>query len=188
MSISTEATTHELRRRDIAAGEARCAVFRRTYDAAIEDVWEACTDPDRLARWYQPVEGDLQVGGVFRQGDFGTGQVLECEAPRLLRVGVGNGEVWPDEITLRLSETEGRTVLEFEHATTLDSHEIGGQIYDAVYCMGGGYGPRLVSLELYLRGELPADVDVHALHERPEFRPAVNASLGALQALLDADH
>jgi len=37
-------TQHEFRRRRIAAGEARCAMFRRIYDAAIEDVWDACTN------------------------------------------------------------------------------------------------------------------------------------------------
>ena len=28
-----------------------------------DDLWEACTDPERLARWIAKVSGDLQVGG-----------------------------------------------------------------------------------------------------------------------------
>jgi uncharacterized protein YndB with AHSA1/START domain len=188
MTAVTTETSHELSRRMIPAGEARCATFRRTYDASIEDVWDACTNPDRLARWYQPVAGELRVGGTFTQGEMGNGRIVACEAPRLLTIALGNGEVWPDQVELRLSSAaDGGTVLEFEHATTLDSHEIGGQMYDAVYCMGGGYGPRLVTLELHLRGELPADVDPTQLHLREEFRPAIEGSMAALQTLLDAD-
>jgi len=77
-----------------------------------------------------------------------------------LTVALGDGDPAPDEIELRLSPgADGTTLLEFEHATTFDTHEIGGQIYDAVYCMGGGYGPRLLSLDRHLRGALPADLD-----------------------------
>jgi hypothetical protein len=41
-------------------------VLRRTYDAPIEDVWDACSDPDRLKRWFSPVSGDLRLGGRFQ--------------------------------------------------------------------------------------------------------------------------
>ena len=185
-------THHELRRRQIAAGEARCAIFRRSYDAPIEDVWDACTDPARLRRWYAPVEGDLRVGGTFTQGDFGPGRIVRCEAPRLLTIelcgGEPGGDPAPDEIELRLYPGEhGTTVLEFEHATTIDTHEIGGQIFDAVYCMGGGYGPRLVTLDRHLRGELADDVDPAALHLRDDLRPAIEQSMAALAELLEAD-
>lgn len=185
--MTIDSTHHEFRRRQIASGEARCAVFRRTYEAPIADVWDACTNPARLSRWYAPVEGDLHEGGTFTQGDFGSGRITRCEAPRLLTVALG-GAPAPDEIELRLQAgAGGTTVLEFEHATTLDSHEIGGQIFDAVYCMGGGYGPRLVTLELHLRGELPPDLDPATLHLRAEFGPPIQASMAALDELVQAD-
>lgn len=191
MSMNTEKPTtpqHELYRRQIPAGEARCAVFRRTYDAPIEDVWDACTNPKRLSRWYAPVAGDLHVGGTFTQGDFGPGKVVRCEAPRLLTIALGGGDLPPDEIELRLTPgDDDTTVLEFEHATTIDTHEVGGQIFDAVYCMGGGYGPRLVTLDQHLRGELPDDVDPSLLHLRDDLRPAIEQSMAALAELLEAD-
>jgi uncharacterized protein YndB with AHSA1/START domain len=187
-TMDLTATTHELRHPTIPAGPARSATFCRTYDADIADVWDACTNPERLARWYQPVQGDLRLGGTFTQGEMGGGRIVACEPQRLLRVALGPGDPPPDQLELRLSEGPGgTTVLEVEHATTLDSHEIGGQMYDAVYCMGGGYGPRLISLDLHLRGELPDDVDVTQLHMRPEFRPAIEASMAALDELLQAD-
>ena len=33
------------------------------YDTDIDDLWTACTTPDRLARWIAEVSGDLRVGG-----------------------------------------------------------------------------------------------------------------------------
>lgn len=78
-------TDHELYRRQIASGEARCAVFRRTYDASIADVWNACTDPVRLRRWYAPVQGDLRLGGTFSQGDFGSGKSPAARRPTYSR-------------------------------------------------------------------------------------------------------
>jgi uncharacterized protein YndB with AHSA1/START domain len=186
-SYALSGTEYELSRRQIASGEARCATFRRTYGATVDDVWEACTNPERLARWYAPVAGELRVGGTFTQGDFGSGRITRCEPPHLLTVALG-GDPAPDEIELRLKEGPGgTTVLEFEHATTLDSHTIGGQVFDAVYCMGGGYGPRLISLELLLKGELPEDLDATQLHLNPRFLPAIEASMAALNDLLEAD-
>lgn len=70
---------------------------------------------------------------------------------------------------------------------TTDSHGIGGQIFDAVHCMGGGYGPRLVTLDRHLHGELPDDVDATAPHLREDLRPAIEHSMPALAALVEAD-
>jgi uncharacterized protein YndB with AHSA1/START domain len=37
--------------RVLEAGEARTVVVSRIYDAEIEDVWDACTSPERIPRW-----------------------------------------------------------------------------------------------------------------------------------------
>ena len=176
----------ELRHREIAAGPARVAVFQRRYEADIADVWSACTDPERLRRWYVPVTGDLRVGGEFEQAMMGGGTVVACEPPSFLHLSLGSRGA--DEIELRLTANEdGATLLELQHATTLDSHEIGGQMYDAIYCMGGGYYPRLRALDLLLRGELPDDYDTMQMHLRDDTRPAIERGSAAMQALLDAD-
>jgi uncharacterized protein YndB with AHSA1/START domain len=142
VNASTDTLTEpepELRRRRISGGDARVAVFKRTYDAPIEDVWDACTNPDRLRRWYVPITGDLRVGGTFQQSPMGSGVIIHCDAPYELRLSLGGGV---DEIELRLSRADdGKTALELQHATTIDQHQIGGQLYDAIFCMGGGYYP-----------------------------------------------
>jgi uncharacterized protein YndB with AHSA1/START domain len=186
MTTTYQEPKPELRHREIQSGEARVAVFTRTYETTIDDLWEACTDPERLKRWYVPVSGDFRVGGSFTQVNMGSGTILECEAPSHFRLSLGGGA---DEIELRLSPgpADGTTTLELQHATTLDSHTIGGEMYDAIFCMGGGYYPRLYALDKYLRGELPQDYDSAAFHLIPEMRPVIERGSSAMQALLDAD-
>jgi uncharacterized protein YndB with AHSA1/START domain len=176
----------ELRHRSIPAGDARVAVFTRTYETTIEDLWDACTHPERLRRWYTPITGDLRVGGSFAQVNMGSGTILVCDAPHLLKLSLGGGA---DEIELRLSPgaEDGTTTLELQHATTLDSHDIGGQMYDAIFCMGGGYYPRFLALDLHLRGTLPDDYDSTAFHLDPELRPVIERGSAAMAALLEAE-
>jgi uncharacterized protein YndB with AHSA1/START domain len=189
--MTTETTTYhepdpELRHRTIPAGEARVAVFTRSYQTTLEDLWDACTDPERLRRWYAPVTGDLRVGGSFQQINMGSGTILVCDAPHLLKLSLGSGA---DEIELRLSpgDQEGMTTLELQHATTVDFHDIGGQVYDAIFCMGGGYYPRLLALHLHLRGTLPDDYDSAAFHLNPSMRATIQRGSSAMAALLEAD-
>jgi hypothetical protein len=117
---------------------------------------------------------------------MGTGTIGACEPPEHLRLLLGRGA---DEIELRLSPgpEPGLATLELEHATTLDAHEIGGQMFDAVYCMGGGYYPRLLALDRHLRGTLPDDYDSTAFHLSPEMRPTIQRGSAAMAALLGTD-
>jgi uncharacterized protein YndB with AHSA1/START domain len=60
------------------------------FTTSAEDLWEALTTPERLARWLGDVSGDLQPGGAFAatftSSWSGTGLVEVCEPPRRLRV------------------------------------------------------------------------------------------------------
>lgn len=47
----------------VPAGEAYTVELRRRYDAEIDDVWDAITNPERLQRWFKPVTGDLRLAG-----------------------------------------------------------------------------------------------------------------------------
>src|SRR3712207_1955335 len=58
----------------------------RRYDAPIEDLWDACTDPDRISRWFIKPTGDPRPGGTFSLEDNASGEILHCEPPRLLTV------------------------------------------------------------------------------------------------------
>jgi len=61
--------------------------LRRCYDAPIGDVWDACTNPERIARWFMPVTGDFRPQGREMLDDislywfrtsFGSLVVLRC--------------------------------------------------------------------------------------------------------------
>ena len=60
--------------------------FTRRYATTAADLWAALTEPERVARWLGPLEGDLRVGGVYRlrMGDddaqTASGEILACDA------------------------------------------------------------------------------------------------------------
>ena len=60
------------------------------YDTDIEDLWQACTTPERLARWIAHVSGDLHQGGtvhaVFTSTWTGPARIDACDAPHHLLV------------------------------------------------------------------------------------------------------
>src|SRR5262245_40592629 len=90
------------------------------FDTAIDELWAALAETGRLARWYGEVEGELQVGGVFRahlraSGWKGTGRVEECEPPRRFLV-VSKASDKPNEhsteVTLTGDGDQTRLVVE----------------------------------------------------------------------------
>jgi uncharacterized protein YndB with AHSA1/START domain len=150
----------ELRNSRIPAGELRTVLLRRTYDAPIEDVWEACTDPERIKRWFLPVTGDLRLGGSYQLEGNAGGEIVRCEPPRVLKVTWRSGEdpTAPglSEVELRLSAgAAGRTVLELEHAATVDPDWWARYGPGAV---GVGWDLTLLGLGLHLRNESIGDL------------------------------
>lgn len=126
-------------------------LLRRSYPAAIEDVWDAVTDPERMKRWFLPISGDLRVGGTFQLEGNAGGEILACEPPRLLRTTFG-GPTSVVELRLTASGDE-ETVLELEHTVPM---EIARSAAGALY-VGPGWDGALMGLDLYLRGEAVGD-------------------------------
>ena len=104
------------------AGEARTVTIARTYDVPLTDVWDACTNPERIPRWFLPVSGELREGGRYQvQGNAG-GLIERCEPPRrFAATWEFAGQVsW---IELRLSEAAaGGTRFELEHIAHVNDH------------------------------------------------------------------
>ncbi|MEU7902545.1 SRPBCC family protein [Actinoplanes sp. NPDC049118] len=128
-------------------GEGVSVLLRRTYDAHIEDVWEAVTDPDRVKRWFLPLTGDLREGGTFQLEGNAGGDIVKCDPPRLLKVTFGGPS---SRVELRLSATDDEsTVFELEHTVPI---EMAGSGAGALF-VGPGWDGVLVGLGLFLAGE-----------------------------------
>jgi uncharacterized protein YndB with AHSA1/START domain len=106
--------------REMEAGEARTITITRSYDAPLEEVWDACTNPERIPRWFLPISGELKVGGRYSLEGNASGTVERCQPPQsFLATWEYGGEVtW---IELRLSASAGGgTKFELEHIAHVD--------------------------------------------------------------------
>lgn len=169
----------------IAAGEAQTAIIRCRYDASIDEVWNAGTDPEHIKRWFLPLSGDLKEGGNFQIEGNAHGEILECDPPKLLRLSWSYWEREPDEVELRLAPgPDGGTILELEHASiysTIESDPNGG-------LTGVGVGwefPLSFALSAYLRGEFPEDLSPETFEFTPEIEAIVKQSEEAWTAAVE---
>ena len=126
-------------------------VMRRTYQADIDDVWSALTDPERVRRWFLPLTGDLRVGGSFQLEGNAGGDILDCSRPERLRVTFGG----PDSVVeLRLAAVaQGSTTLELDHRVPL---AMAGSVAGSIF-VGPGWDGAFLGLALFLAGEVADD-------------------------------
>ncbi len=85
------AVTREVQNRDHDGRPARVIVATCAYDTAIDDVWDAITNAERIPRWFLPISGDLRLGGRYQLHGNAGGQITACEPPRSLEVGLACG-------------------------------------------------------------------------------------------------
>ncbi|WP_138761041.1 SRPBCC family protein [Modestobacter altitudinis] len=145
------AAHRDVQRRGSGDAEVIAVSVRRRYDAAVGDVWSAVTDPDRLARWFAPVSGNLRVGGAFQVEGNAGGEVQECDPPHGFTVSWGGPE---SLVRLRLTAEGGNaTRLELEHSVPV---AFAGSGAGALY-VGPGWDVAVLGLALFLRGEPVGD-------------------------------
>ena len=100
----------------------RTVVLSRSYATTVEELWGAVTNPERLARWFMPVEGDLEPGGRYQLRGNAGGVIRICEPPSLLEL------TWEfsDTVTrveVRFSDDgEGRARLTLTHTAPVTEH------------------------------------------------------------------
>ena len=68
--------------RTLDAGEAHSVIISQVYAAPIDDLWDACTNPVRIPRWFLPVTGDLKPGGRYQIEGNASGTIERCDPPR----------------------------------------------------------------------------------------------------------
>lgn len=111
--------TRELRGGERDGAPTKIAVARRTYRAAVDDVWDALTDPERLPRWFAPVTGDLREGGRYQVVGNAGGVVEECRQPErfALTWEMGDQVSW---VEVLLAPADGGTELTLLHESHVD--------------------------------------------------------------------
>jgi uncharacterized protein YndB with AHSA1/START domain len=67
--------------RVLEAGEARTVTITRTYPVPVTDLWDACTNPERIPRWFLPVSGELRLGGHYQLEGNAGGRIERCDPP-----------------------------------------------------------------------------------------------------------
>jgi uncharacterized protein YndB with AHSA1/START domain len=169
------ATARDVARRGIGDDELIAVTLRREYPAEVDDVWQAITDPTRLARWFAPVSGDLREGGTFQVENNADGQIQQCTPPSSLTLTWG-GPV--SILSVRLTPLGTGTALQLEHTVPA---AFAGSGAGALY-VGPGWDAALLTLGLWLRGEL---VDERASWEAsPEARSVYTESIEAWVAVV----
>jgi uncharacterized protein YndB with AHSA1/START domain len=118
------------------------------YDTDIDDLWEACTTPERLARWIATLSGDLRVGGIFHTTFTSTwtggGRIEICDRPQHLLLTMEPGTDDEAELEAWLTEEGGRTRLVVEER---------GLPLDRIHLHGAGWQAHLEDLRRSLVGE-----------------------------------
>jgi uncharacterized protein YndB with AHSA1/START domain len=121
------------------------------FDSGIDDLWDAVTRPERLARWLGTVAGDLSPGGAFTASFTSTwegpGRVEVCEAPHRLLVTMEPGTSDQTQIEARLTTDGERTRLVVEER---------GFPLDRVGAHGAGWQVHVEDLRAYLEGRAPS--------------------------------
>lgn len=166
----------------LPAGEAYTIELRRCYDASVDEVWSAITDPERLTRWLKPVTGDFRLGGSFELDGGEHGEILHCDPPRRLRVSWLFGpeaDEWPgtSEVEVLLAPSPaGGTEFELVHAAA-----VGEPMFPTYGPGSGGVGWDLYLLTLarfLADGEAPDHEDFETSPAGREFARRSAAAWG----------
>lgn len=116
---AADLVTREVRTGDRDGETTRITVARRVYATDRTDLWEAVTDPERIARWFLPVSGELRVGGRFQVEGNAGGEVEACDAPERFAVTweYGGQLSW---LRVTLTAAADGTTLELAHEASVD--------------------------------------------------------------------
>lgn len=132
--------------RTLEAGEARVVTISQSYATDAADLWDACTNIDRIPRWFLPITGDLRVGGHYALDGNANGTILTCDPPREFTATweCGDDLSW---IEVRIADAgSNRSRFELQHISHVNDHW--EQFRPGA--VGMGYDGALVGLTIHL--------------------------------------
>jgi uncharacterized protein YndB with AHSA1/START domain len=135
--------------RTLDAGEARTLTIARVYDTSLDDLWDACTNAERIPRWFLPVSGDLRPGGRYAFEGNASGTIERCDPPHSLdATWEYGGQISWVEVRLT-AEPDGRARFTLEHIAHVDDDTWAQYGPGAV---GIGWEQAVMGLTLHLAG------------------------------------
>ncbi|MBO1901402.1 SRPBCC domain-containing protein [Leucobacter weissii] len=149
-----DGVVRELRTEQMDGEPSRIQTLTQEYPAGIEDVWDAATSAERIARWFLPVSGDLSLGGRYQFEGNAGGEILACAPPSdgtaeyRVTWEFGGGVTW---LTVRLTEQgPDRTRFELEHIARVA--DVPAEMWDTFGpgATGVGWDGGLLGLALHL--------------------------------------
>ncbi len=159
----TTSTDAALIRREVRTGErngrsTKIAAARRTYSADQHDLWDALTNPERIPRWFLPVEGDLRVGGRYQLVGNAGGVVERCDGPSSFAATWEMGDMvsW---LEVTLTPAADGTELELVHEAFVDP-DLWGQFGPSAVGIGWDLG--LLGLGMHLASGESVDPELAA--------------------------
>jgi uncharacterized protein YndB with AHSA1/START domain len=148
--------------RVLEAGEAKVVTVSQTYDTTIDDLWDACTNPERIPRWFLPIAGDLTLGGRYQLEGNASGTIQMCDPPNGFDATweYGGDVSWIEVRLARRASTVGTDQTEFQltHIAHVDDRwdEFGPG------AVGIGWDLTLMGLAMHMASSLPVDPNVVA--------------------------
>ena len=158
--------------RDVDGRAAHVVTLSRSYATTAEDAWDAVTSSERIARWFLPVTGDLQLGGRYQLEGNAGGVITACR--RLSHFALtwefGGDVSW---VEVRLSDGgAGRVRLTVAHTSHHSPHwdEFGPG------ATGVGWELGLMGLAVHVAQPDEAQIDEAAFVASPEGRALMAGS------------
>jgi uncharacterized protein YndB with AHSA1/START domain len=133
----------------------RVQTLGQTYRATLDDVWNAVTTAERIARWFLPISGDLRLGGSYQLEGNAGGTVEECVPPadgaaqfRVTWIFGGGAPTW---LTIRLTALAAEST-RLDLTFTGNAADLPAEMWDQFGPAGTGMGwdSGLLGLALHL--------------------------------------
>ena len=151
---------------------ARAVTLARSYATTVEDLWDAVTSAERIARWFLPVSGNLELDGRYQLEGNAGGTITQCERPSFLALTweFGGDVSW---VEARLADDGAdRARLALTHTALLSDHwaEFGPG------AVGIGWEMGLLGMELHLTRPNEPKIDEQTFHTTPEGKALLTGS------------
>ena len=124
----------------------------RTFATAPEVLWDAVTNLEKLACWFNPITGDLKLGGRYQLEGNAGGEIIRCERAEIFEVTWEFAEnvSW---LMVRLEPKGDGTRMTLEHTMTKDEASESHWNQYGPGATGVGWDLGFLGLGLYLNSD-----------------------------------